>query len=452
MSWDRSLKYMVTSGLVLTMVVLLAGLAKGRGFIGLKPMSEPRPGAKLSGDLTPPPPAAKLMAKEELAALIGPRDIDPTETELFQIVGPEGQLLYVRTTLDPDLQAQAQKWVKGSGALRAALVVLEPGSGRVLALAGSGDEEGNSALEGDFPAASVFKIVTAAAVVEKAEYNATTTVAYDGAKHTLYKSNVAKGPDQGRHQATLSDSFAESINSVFGKLGTYSLEPDDLAEMAASFGFNESLAFELPLDVSSFDLGPGQDDDRFHLAELASGFNRETRISPVHGALIASVALNGGEFYEPTIVSEVSEADGKVVYIGAPRLQGQAISLQTAEELSVMMQAAVSDGTGRKHFSGAAKDPVLSRLVLGGKSGTINDESGAKVDWFVAFASPASDDESLGQLAMSAVVVHDGRTNVASQELVRKALKAYYSPRFGSEGENADVLAGQKARTLQGRS
>jgi membrane peptidoglycan carboxypeptidase len=220
--------------------------------------------------------------------------------------------------------------------------------------------------------------------------------------------------------------------------------------MAMSFGFNENLSFEMPLDISTFELGDDPEDS-FHLAELASGFNRETRLSPVHGAMIASVVLNGGDIFEPTIVSEVYDLDNKLVYRSRPKILGRAISLQTAEELSVLMQAAVTNGTGRKHFSDIGNNPILSKLTLGGKSGTINDEEGNRVEWFVAFASPESEEGSLEQLALAAVVVHDGRTNVSSQELVKKALQAYYKPRLKTM-VTKKAMVGQKYKPTQNNS
>ncbi|MDR0621412.1 MAG: hypothetical protein LBJ61_06010 [Deltaproteobacteria bacterium] len=443
MSWERTLKSLAFVGLVMTAALLVSGLAKGRGLVTAKPAATPP--ASLSGTLSPPPPPPKYMAKEELADLLGPRDLEVAGEAYFEIFDNDGQPLFVQTTLDPDLQTKAQRWVNASGAIRAALVVLDPANGKILALAGAGNPEGNAALESGFPAASVFKIVTAAAAVERANFNAMTTVAYDGAKHTLYKANLAKGPDEGLHKATLKDGFAESINSVFGKLGAFSLLPSDLEEMAESFGFNESLAFELPLSASSFALGDDPE-DTFRLAELASGFNRETRLSPVHGALIASIALNGGDLYEPTIISQVSDINDKVLYRNRPTLLGKAVSLQTSEEISLLMQAALSEGTGRKHFSDVNRNPVLSKLILGGKSGTINDENGSKVDWFVAFAAPADsldpDPATQDSLALAAVIVHDGRVNLASQELVRKALLAYYSPRLKAKPESNKAMAG----------
>ncbi|MDR1545855.1 MAG: hypothetical protein LBU12_03930 [Deltaproteobacteria bacterium] len=414
----------------------------------------PRPSGprRLVGRLDPPPKQG--LEKAELAAIIGSRNLSPTEARLFSAEGPDGQPLFVRTTLDPELQALACRLVEDSKALKTALVVLDPRDGRVLALAGAsaGQADGNAALEGSFPAASLFKIVTAAAAVEKADFTADSAVSYDGGKHTLFKGNVFKEPNQGRHQATLRESFAESINVVFGKLGTFAVTPEELVDLAERFRFNEDIDFEMPVAASTFELGlAGSEEDSadheglgtpaeqeaFHLAELASGFNRVTRVSPVHGALMASAVAMDGELFEPTIVSEVFDRDNNVLYRSRPQSLGQIVAPETAHELAALMRAAVSEGTGRKRFADAAVHPLLSRLELGGKSGTINDEDGARVDWFVAYAKPSQDGETAGPLALAAVVVHDGRTATVSQEMVRRAALAWYGPRLSEPKSGA---------------
>jgi peptidoglycan glycosyltransferase len=60
--------------------------------------------------------------------------------------------------------------------------------------------------------------------------------------------------------------------------------------MAMKFGFYKELIDEV--DMSSSVLFPVE--DKYDLAELASGFNRKTMISPFHGAVIASVIGNKG--------------------------------------------------------------------------------------------------------------------------------------------------------------
>jgi cell division protein FtsI/penicillin-binding protein 2 len=370
---------------------------------------------------------AAVLLKKDLAGLIGAGPLTMDEGRILEISDQDGHLLYVRATLEPALQAKALAWVKASRAYQAALVVMDPDNGEVLALAGyrADGEPSNAALAGSFPAASLFKIVTAAAALESADMSADSKVSYDGGKHTLFKDNVISAPDQGAQAATLKEGFAESINTVFGKLGAFTLGPRELADFAGRFGFNHDIEFELPVEPSSFSVA--DEADPFNVAELASGFNRETRVSPLHGAMMAAVVISGGRLTEPSLVREVFDRDNHIYYQHQASAPSQAISRETAAELAALMRSTVEDGTGRRTFNTAKTDPVLSKLIIGGKSGTINNEEGARVDWFVAWAAPRQQTPPARRLALSAVVVHGGGAAAASQSLVRDAVKFYFS-------------------------
>lgn len=435
--------------------------------------------------LTPPPPYKPALDKKLLADLVGPRKLPAEGGGFMAIEAPEGREFFARTTLDAELQAKALQWVGQAGGVRVALVAIDPMTGRVLALAGTEVDGANSALSGTYPAASVFKMVTAVAALEKGGVSGDSVIKYDGSKHTLYKSNVVKGVGEGIHKSTLRTSFAESVNSVFGKLGAHEIGGAGLADAADRFGFNRELDFEMPLEASVFDLGtagpadpgvpagdsedgsptgilaavktepaqaeaeapngqassgdiagavpepsPDRAEEIFHLAELASGFNRVTKISPVHGALMAATAINGGTLFEPTVISEVFDKQNDILYQSVPVPIGAALGEAAASELRAMMTAAVHEGTGRKHFSDAFDHRILSKLELGGKSGSINDETGSRVDWFVAFAKPKDPDSDVPPLALASVVVHQGNARMASQELIRRALLTFYGSKF----------------------
>ncbi len=394
-----------------------------------------------------PASAEPELAKKDLADLIGQRDLKPVQEPIMSVIDEKGQILYVRTTILPELQAQADAWVKNSLAHQAALVILNPDTGEVLTLAGYDENGGDrhAALASSFPAASLFKIVTAAAAVEKAEFSADSKLAYDGGRHTLYKNNVAKEPQEGRQSTTLEESFAYSINSVFGKLGASALGPEELSDFAGRFGFNSEIEFEMPVESSTFSV---EDTDRFHLAELASGYNRSTKVSPLHGAMMAASVVAGGLVHPPTMVREVFDRENRILYqAGRQDEPREVISPATAEELVRLMRSAVSDGTGRKTFGTAANHPVLSKLDIGGKSGTINNDLDQRVDWFVAWAQPRPGSDCRDKLALSAVVVHSGLTNTTSQRLIRDALNVYYKERLKSRPASSPALAepvGQK--------
>ncbi|MEW5725113.1 MAG: penicillin-binding transpeptidase domain-containing protein [Thermodesulfobacteriota bacterium] len=402
-------------------VVYLAPL-----FLPDPPAAAPRPDVVV---LEPQPPASSPqdeLDKKELAKIIGPRAFEPDELYTFRIEDGQGQALFVRTTLDPGLQAWAVGVMPQVKAPAAALVVLDPASGQVLAMASHREDGGrdNVALSSSFPAASLFKIVTAAAAVENEQMSSGSTLAYDGRKHTLYKQDVAKEIDQGRHKVTLKEGFADSINTVFGKLGAFNLGPEALESFAERFHFNLPIDFEMPVEKSQF-AAPAEEDP-YRLAELASGLNRTTKVSPLHGAMLASAIVNQGLLMEPTVVREVFDKDNRIYYEHQPKSLGRVVSERTVSELQKLMRATVLEGTGRRGFGDADKHPVLARLEIGGKSGTIDDDQGRRVDWFVCYARPKGGGRAV---ALSAVVVHGPKLGVRSQVLIREAIINYFGPR-----------------------
>ena len=82
----------------------------------------------------------------------------------------------------------------------------------------------------------------------------------------------------------MKNAFAKSVNPVFGKLGALYLGKDGLESYARAFGFNHPINFEISLSPSETVIT----DEPYQWAEIASGFNRQTKMSPVHGALIAA--------------------------------------------------------------------------------------------------------------------------------------------------------------------
>lgn len=377
----------------------------------------------VSGQVPPPE-----LDKKQLADIIGPRPLHDDEVYAFPIQDEEGRELWVQTTMDPTLQTWAIGMMGRVKAKSAALVAIDPKSGEVRALASYRDDGRpvNAALSNAFPAASLIKIVTAAAAVEKKEMNGQTTLAYDGPKYKLYRENFKKGVKQGKHQVTLKKSFAQSLNPVFGKLGAFSLGPKALTSFAERFYFNQPIEFEMPVEESQF-LGAPEDDVE-KVAKLASGLEKSTKVSPLHGAMLASAIVNNGELMEPTVVREVFDLDNRIFYKHEPRLLGQVVSTHTVKEMRKLMRATVTEGTGRRRFRDLQTHKVLKRLEIGGKSGTLNNEEGYSVDWFVCYAKIKKSHQAI---AMAVVVVHDPKAyGVKSQDIIKEAIIQYFWPRL----------------------
>jgi cell division protein FtsI/penicillin-binding protein 2 len=217
------------------------------------------------------------------------------------------------------------------------------------------------------------------------------------------------------------EAFGASINPVFGKLGAYQLGQEVMTDSAERFFFNRSIPFDFPVDRSIVDVP----DDDFGLAEIASGFNKRTRISPLHAALLVSAVANDGVMMRPWIVKRVLQEDGKVLYRGKPAKLADSIRRETAEDLRILMQETVMSGTCRRSFQRLRRKKAFSNVELGAKTGTINDPSGQfKCDWLTAYAIPTDRTEGICVAVMG---VHGEKLGIRAVKLGRIILNYYLS-------------------------
>jgi len=334
----------------------------------------------------------------------------------------DGIRFRIKTTLDIDLQKYIDRLLRHSRTLRAAVVVLDPFDGRILALT-SRDTDGNGdnlCLKAEFPAASLFKIISSAAALEKAGYTPDESLFYEGGRHTLYRSQLrdSKGPHSAR--TNLRKAFATSNNSVFGKIGIYALGQEVIDEYAEKFFFNRPIPFDLPLAVSTIDVP----DDSYGLAEIASGFNKRTRVSPLHAAMLSAVVANCGDMMVPWLIDTITDETLKIAYRAPRGILISPISRKTAEDLKFLMKYAARYGTTRSAFRKLRRRRSLADLDLGAKTGTINDRQDRfKYDWITAFALTA---EGSKGISIGVLAVHGKLLGTRSTELVRAIINYYF--------------------------
>lgn len=402
-----------------------------------------RDNALTAATLSPP---LVPLEKEDIAFLIGHSRLNVGRLDKMTIKAGPNRHFIVETTIDSELQSYATRLLQAAKAPRAALVALDPETGRVLALASwsSRPEKINYALDPAFPAASVFKMVTAAAALEEGGLTPSSRIPYRGGPYTLYRSQIIGGKERSTSQPSLTESFARSINPVFGKLALNSIGSSQLEEFARRFGFNEAIRFELPVHPSQVHV---PSDDSLALAAVGCGFNRETTLSPLHGALMAGAVINRGTMMEPTVVKRVlllsKSKPAFEVYTSQPQALSQAMTKETAARMRPLMQATITKGTCRTAFRGAAKDPVLSKLEIGGKTGSINDSSQTyRVDWFVGYAQ----EKGTGRgLALGVLVAHNlERRGVRASSLARQVFSFHF-------GQAAKTAQGQNSQGLEAK-
>ncbi len=376
-----------------------------------------------------------LIGKKDVRTLIESNAFANLEHKSFDFVS-ENLTFRVNTSIDVDFQNFLLGKIKHSKSRFIGIVVMDPETGRILSMVGfdKKDLSNNPCVDNRFPAASIFKIITAAAVVEKYGFNLGSMLSYNGKKHTLYKSQLQDRTNKYTNRITFQDSFAQSINPVFGKIGSSYLGKANLEKYALAFGFNREIDFEIQLDPSQIYLS----DDPYQWAEIASGFNRETKISPVHGAMMASVIVNHGNLVEPTIVEQIVDEKGDIIYRSQPVTINQAITPETSRVVNTLMGSTIKSGTGKKAFRGYKKDQILSKLNIGGKTGSINNSSDdTRYDWFVGFAQ---EKEGGRKISISVVVAHEKYIGQRASYYARIAMKQYFRNYFAKNRAKSDKV------------
>jgi len=368
--------------------------------------------------------------KEDVQHLVDSGLISNLQHKSFKIHS-NGKSLLVQTSIDPSLQNYLSKKLDRKNSSQIAIVVMDPENGHLLAMVGydKAHPDHNPCLDSSFPAASIYKIITAAAAIEKCNLRVDSELQFNGRKHTLYKSQLKEKTNKYTQRISLKDAFARSVNPVFGKLGALYLGKEELESYAGAFGFNQSINFEIPLAPSQTQIT----DEPYQRAEIASGFNRRTKMSPVHGALIAATIFNRGSLIEPSIVERIVGEKGVELYQSQPAVIAQAFAPETSRAMDELMKATVESGTVRSAFRRYRKDKIISRLEIGGKTGTINNKTDdVKYDWFVGYAQDRGGDASL---ILSVLVAHEKYIGIRATQYAIMAFKHYFKNQFAKSDE-----------------
>ena len=316
----------------------------------------------------------------------------------------------VRISVEPALQKQMTKLLHTYQPMQGALVAIDPKTGKVLALveyAKDGKSDG-LATRPLYPAASVFKIITGAALLE-AGVSPDAETCYHGGLRGIVSKLLEDKPHIDRRCMSLSMALAKSANVVFAKMAVKHLDGESLRKEAERFLFNRPI-WDVPIEPSSANIPDGKLD----LAKSAAGFGK-VKLSPLHAALIAAAVGNGGVAFEPSLIEEVDGEPFKAN--GTSRLLKQ----ETAAALRDMMKYTVTEGTATASFRERGRS-VLGDIAVAGKTGSMSNHQRPYMDysWFVGFA-PADDPK----IAVAAVIVNGLKWRIHAPYVAREAFRAY---------------------------
>jgi cell division protein FtsI/penicillin-binding protein 2 len=321
-----------------------------------------------------------------------------------------------------------------------ALIAMECQTGRVLAMVSynrpTEPQLGNDLfVKSLFPAASVFKTVTAAAAIEKAGLGVDSKMQLTGRRYTLYKFQL-KQDLPASEPVSLEEAYAFSMNPVFGRIGVYIVGTSGIREYIDKFGFNSRIPFELENENPHAEINAS--DSMMRVAEIASGFNQKTKMSPLFGAMLAASVSENGKMPVPYFVDSICCAgtDTCTLYRGRPRTWRSPMKEATASVIKSMMSRVAQYGTARSSFKYIRHTASFDNIDYGGKTGTIDEDKLGKIDWFIGFARHPSDPKQ--RIAVGVVTVHDQYWTVHSSFIAAEIFRKYIR-REGLEAKARNV-------------
>jgi peptidoglycan glycosyltransferase len=306
------------------------------------------------------------------------------------------------------------------------IVVMDNATGEILAAVDYARSKNEFSRELSFsnshPAASVFKVITAADLLENTHIKTSTEFQYTGRSTTLYKYQLRE-PTSRRYVRgiDLEKAFATSNNVIFGRTAIENLTPAGLKKMAEKFGFNQQLLHDIRLPPSVFEMAQ----DQYNLAELSSGLNKQTNMSPVHGAVIASIVANGGVLRYPNVVKSVQALENERLIQPPQKPEQLVLTKEASEDLRTLFMATVKEGTARASFR-RSRD-LVEKLEIGGKTGSLTGGVPyGKRDWFVSYAKLLEDKNDKG-ISVCVMIVNQKKWYVKSPYLAKNIMEYYYS-------------------------
>jgi penicillin-binding protein 2 len=364
----------------------------------------------------------------------------------------------VYTTLDRDLQRQAQQAIAG---FNGAIVVLERDTGAIRALVSSPGFDPNlfdtanpnwqyglneilndpnqpllnRATNGTYPLGSVFKLITMSAALESGVYTPDSTYTCNGffteiPGLTLKDWTVDKElPAHG--ELTLMEGLERSCNPFFWHIGLDLFNQGfttALPDMAKAFGLGQSTGIEigdspgLVPDPDTKKSRTGEDWAGRDSVQLAIG-QSFLQVTPLQVARFVAAIGNGGTLFRPQLVDRVQSAEGEVSHTFSPIVDGnlplKPENLKSLQDAMFLVTSA-PNGTASRTL----RYPTTFPIRVHGKTGTAESGQADPHAWFVGYTDENRTDKP--DLAIVVLAEYQGEGSEWAAPIFRRVVEDYF--------------------------
>jgi len=273
----------------------------------------------------------------------------------------------VRLTIDLGLQEIVEDALEAAmqrtRARKGSVVVVDPRSGELLAMANRAREEDvgtsparNYAVVDQFEPGSTFKVVTVAGLYEEGRTAPTDSLFCENGTWSWNGRTLRDVHPYG--YLTVEQVIEESSNICAAKLAER-LGELDLYEFARRFGFGLPTGLDFPGEPRGLLKRPDEWGS-MTTASVAMGY--EVMVTSIQMAMAYAAIANGGELLRPYLVRRIVHPDGTISFTGEPQRVRRVVTSETAAMITQALVRVVEVGT--------AQSAQLEVLPVAGKTGT----------------------------------------------------------------------------------
>lgn len=302
----------------------------------------------------------------------------------------------VSLTLDMGMQAQVESIVKGAQekfrSKVVSAVVLETNTGAVKAMANyptfdpakyqqveDGTVFQNYSVASPIEPGSITKILTVAAAIDKGAISADTSY-YDPGNWTIDGArvlNVAEGTGTGTQtiKSLLNLSLNTGATWTLMQLGGGKLNDQGRSALHGYFTdryrLGKATGIEQGYEGIGFVPGPENKDNGINITYANMSFGQAYSASALQMGSALSAIVNGGTYYQPRLIDEVTTADGKTTKLEPKVIDRAVVSAKTSTAMRGLLEyVTVAHQTGFRYMD------FGDSYNVGGKTGTaqITDE------------------------------------------------------------------------------
>ncbi|KAF0126373.1 MAG: penicillin-binding protein 2 [Elusimicrobia bacterium] len=344
----------------------------------------------------------------------------------------------IRLTVDSVVQSAAEEGLRKSLSGRGAVVALDPRNGAILAFASApgydpnsfvsySDEEFprqaekipefNMAVQGTYPPASIFKIISAAAFLESGRIDPSEKVfcpGYYDAGSRVFKCWEKKG--HGRMDFL--DGLANSCD-VYYYVSGLRAGPLSIEKQARAFGVGRPTGIRLSDERAGNLFGPTRRATRKSYWFVGDTLNLvigqgETLATPAQMAVMIAAVASRGSLWKPFYVDRVVSPEGKTILSRSPEKTGEVrLRPETWDLIWRALKKTVDEGTGRP--------AIIKGVEVYGKTGTAQNPHGEDHAWFASFAR-IGDGEP--RVAVAVLVEHGKSGSGSAGPIAKRVMEA----------------------------